>query len=263
MARKKIWLTWLPTEGGDGAEGGSGPQDTVAFLTHSGLEVGGAPWVDDPDNLAWAELGNLLLGENAPDIWLVAGTGPDFAAPATRYALSMIAAMLREAERPIAMACLGLDGALDPEAMPSLLSSALLLDGNDFGWAAQVLNARPAEEEDFRLGVIAQKLLGQWLELGPREGEWHGAMVGAAEGGSITHHAVGTKGQLPQRATLEYPLQGLEAELAGTKFTAWAVQNRLGPEDSYFVRIEGRPARLILGQHPESDEAEVRVLDLI
>ena len=66
MARKKIWLTWLPPEGGSETEGGSGPQDTVAFLTHSGLEVGGAPWVDDPDKLAWSELGNLLLGENAP-----------------------------------------------------------------------------------------------------------------------------------------------------------------------------------------------------
>jgi hypothetical protein len=175
----------------------------------------------------------------------------------------MIAAMLREADRPVAMACLGLDGALDPEAMPSLLNAALLLDGGDFGWAAQILSAQAAEAEDFRLGVIAQKLLGQWLELGPREGEWHGAMIGTAEGGTITHHAVGPKGQLPERAVLEYPLQGLEAELAGTKFTAWAVQNRLGPVESYFVRIEGRPARLILGQHPESDQAEVRVLDLI
>ena len=58
-------------------------------------------------------------------------------------------------------------------------------------------------------------------------------------------------------------MEGLEAELAGTKFVAWAVQNRLGPDDSYFVRFEGRPARLILGQHPEAEEAEVRVLDLI
>ncbi len=260
MARKKIWLTWLPAEN----EGGSGPQDTVAFLTHSGLEVGGAPWVDDPDKLAWSELGNLLLGETAPDTWLVAGTGADFAAPATRYGLSMIAAMLREADPGVATACLGLDGAPDAEALPSFLGSALMLDGNDFGWAGQVLNAQPAaKEEDFRLGVIAQNLLGQWLELGPREGEWHGAMIGAAEGGAITHHAVGLKGQLPERAVLEYPLEGLEADLAGTKFVAWAVQNRLGPADSYFVRIEGRPARVILGQHPESDQPEVRVLDLI
>ena len=260
MANTTVWLTWLPPE----AEDRPGPQDTIAFLTHSGLQVGGAPWVDDPANLAWAELGNLLIGEKAPDVWLIAGEAADFQAPATRYALSMIAAMVREAEGTPAIACFALDGGLESDALPSLLRQALLLDGNDFGWAAKLLNARAATAaDDFRLTVIAQRLIGQWIEVGPRAGAWQGAMVGIGEGGKITHHAVGVRGQLPERAVLEYPLEGLEAELGGTKVNAWAVQNALGPEESYFVRIEGQPARIILGQHPESDTPEVRVLDLI
>lgn len=260
MANKTVWLTWLPSE----AEDRPGPQETIAFLTHSGLQVGGAPWVDDPANLAWAELGNLLIGERAPQTWLVAGEAADFAVPSTRYALSMISAMVGEAPDTPAIACLGLDGGLDAEAMPDLLGRALLLDANDFGWAAKVLSARPSPPtEDYRLTVIAQRLIGQWIEVGPRAGEWQGAMIGTDEGGKITHHAVGPRGQLPERAVLEYPLEGLEAELGGTKVTAWAVQNRLGPEESYFVRVEGQPSRIVLGPHPESDTPEVWVLNLI
>ena len=88
-------------------------------------------------------------------------------------------------------------------------------------------------------------------------------MIGTSEGGTITHHAVGARGQLPEHATIEYPLQGLEAELGGEKYVAWAVQNRIGPAESYFARIEGQPAKLILGQHPESDQADAHVLDLV
>jgi hypothetical protein len=259
MANKTVWLTWLPKE-----DGGPGPQDTIAFMTHSGLQVGGAPWVDDHPNLAWAELGNLLLGDKAPDVWLVAGEQADFTAPGTRYALSMVAAMVREADGAPVTACLGLDGPLAEDALPSLLREAERLDAGDFGWAGKLLSARRrSTEEDFRLSVIAQRLIGQWVEVGPAQGEWQGAMIGASSGGKVTFQAVGEKGQLPEKAVLEYPLEGLQAELAGTTFTAWAVQNKIGPDQSYFVRLEGQPERLILGQHPESDNPEVRVIDLI
>lgn len=259
MANKTVWLTWLPQEGS-----GPGPQDTIAFMSHSGLQVGGAPWVDDHPNLAWAELGNLLLGDKAPDVWLIGGEQADFAAPGTRYALSMVAAMQREAESAPLTACLGLDGPLAEDALPSLLRDAERLDANDFGWAGKLLGARRrGTEEDFRLSVIAQRLIGQWVEIGPTEDEWQGAMIGASGDGKINFQAVGEKGQLPEKAVLEYPLEGLQAELGGTTFTAWAVQNKIGPDQSYFVRLEGQPERLILGQHPESDNPEVRVIDLI
>ncbi len=259
MAGKKLWLTWLP------AEGGAAPHETIAALSQAGFEVGGAPWVDDPDKFAWAELGNLLMGPTGPDLWLVGGTSGDFMGIATRYGLSMIGAMIRDAPKPVTAACLSLDGGLVPEEMPSLLRAAHILDASDPGWPASLADASPAMPagDDFYLSVIAQPMIGQWIELGPRAGEWHGAMIGTGDGGTITHHAVGARGQLPERATVEYPLQGLEAELGDEKFVAWAVQNRIGLTESYFVRIEGRPAKLILGQHPESDEADVHVLDLI
>jgi hypothetical protein len=259
MAGKKLWLSWLP------AEGGVPPNETIAALTQAGLEVGGAPWIDDLDKLAWSELGGLLMGATGPDLWLVGGTSSDFAGNTTRYGLSMIGAMIRDTPKRVAVACLGLDGGLAAADMPSLLQHAHILDAGDPAWPARVADAAPmtAAGDDFYLSVIAQPMIGQWVEIGPRDGDWSGAMIGTSDGGTITHHAVGPRGQLPERTTVEYPLQGLEAELGGEKFVAWAVQNRIGPAESYFVRIEGQPAKMILGQHPDSDQADVHVLDLI
>jgi hypothetical protein len=40
------------------------------------------------------------------------------------------------------------------------------------------------------------------------------------------------------------------------------VQNTLVPEDSYYVKVEGFPARLVIGGHPGTDQAEVFVIEL-
>ncbi len=263
MAGKKVWVTWLP--GGDDAA--VSPQDTLALLTRYGLEVSGAPWIDDLEKLAWSELGGTLLDPANADLWLIAGLESDFQAPEKRYGLSMVAAMAldaRAADLPIL--CLGLDFAPRAAALPSLLRGAKLFDGREQGWGAKAVaaafSAPAGHSEDFRLNVIGHSLIGQWLEVGPVAGEWPGVMLGTSGEGKITHHAVGPRGQLPEKAVLEYPLEGLEAELGGAKFVAWAVQNTLGPGDSYFVRLEGHPAKLILGHHPGADEAEVYVVEL-
>ena len=53
---------------------------------------------------------------------------------------------------------------------------------------------------DFRLNVIAHKMVGQYIEVGPLSGEWKGAMIGVSEGATILIHAVGKRGELPERA---------------------------------------------------------------
>ena len=260
MAGKKVWLTWLP-EG----EGPPQPQETVAALARYGLEVSGAPWVDDLEKVAWAELGGILLDPAKAEIWLVAGRLEDFAEPRLRYGLSLVAAMAREGRGDgFRLVCLGLDGL--PENLPSLLGGGLSLNGSDGGWGAKLVAAaygaaeKPAE--DFRFNVIAHSLIGQWFEIGPDGEDWQGAMLGVSGDAKITHHAVGPRGQLPEKTVLEFQAQGIEAELGDDRFVAWSVQNKLGPGDSYYVKVEGRPAKLILGSHPGSDEAEVRVLSL-
>lgn len=263
MAGKKVWLTWMP-----GGEGAPGPQETVTTLGRYGLEVSGAPWVDDLEKVAWAELGGGLMDAAGPDIWLIAGRRADLEATRNRYGLSLTAAMAGAARgADLQGVCLGLD--FEPEALPTLLGGFRCFDGAGGAWAAKLVaaahagGAAAAQPEDYRFNVIAHSLIGQWLEVGPRDGDWRGAMLGVSEEGEITHHAVGPAGQLPEKAVLEYPTRGIEAELGGTKFTAWAVQNALGPADSYYVKVEGCPARLLFGGHPGTDQAEVTVLDLV
>ena len=264
MAGKKVWLTWMP-----GGEGAPGPQETVATLGKYGLEVAGAPWVDDLEKVAWAELGGGLMDADGPDIWLIAGRRADLEATRNRYGLSLTAAMANGARGAALQGiCLGLDFAPDAAALPTPLAGFRCLDGAGGAWGAKLVAAAhgaatAAPAADYRFNVIAHSIIGQWLEVGPQGGDWKGAMLGVTEEGEITHHAVGPAGQLPEKAVLEYPTQGIEAELGGAKFTAWAVQNRLGPDESYYVKIEGCPARLLFGGHPGTDQAEVTVLDLV
>lgn len=263
MAGKKIWLTWMP-----GGEDAPDPQETVAALGQYGFEVSGAPWVDDLEKVAWAELGGGLMEAAGPDVWLIAGRRADFEAVRNRYGLALTAIMVGAARgADLQGVCLGLDFQPEAEALPTPLGGFRCLDGAGGAWAAKLVAAAhaggAAPPQDYRLNIIAHSMIGQWLEVGPRDGEWQGAMLGVSGEGEITHHAVGPAGQLPEKAVLEYPTQGIEAELGGTKFTAWAVQNALGPEDSYYVKIKGWPARLLFGGHPGTDQAEVTVLDLV
>jgi len=77
-------------------------------------------------------------------------------------------------------------------------------------------------------------------------------------GAEITFHAVGPAGSLPSKTTLNYPMQGLKLEMGDKEYTAWAAQNELNAETSYFVKVEGYPESILFG--PFSPEAEADVL---
>jgi hypothetical protein len=263
MAQKNVWMTWLPR-----GEGAPEPDATVSALNQVGLGVAGSHWVDDLEKVAWVELGGILLEPNKADIWLIAGRKADFEAVRNRYGLSMVAAMVGDArETPLPGICVGLDFQPEAESMPMLLGQFQCLNGSEPAWSAKVVAAAfgktggPSSEE-FRFNVIAHPMLGQWFEVGPRASEWQGVMFGVDGEGTITHHAVGPRGQLPEKSVLEYPSQGIKAALGEREFTAWSVQNALGPEDSYYIKVDGFPNALIIGTHPSSDDAEVIHLKL-
>ena len=263
MAQKKVWMTWLPR-----GEDAPGPDATVSALSQVGLEVAGSHWIDDLEKVAWIELGGLLLDTDKADIWLIAGREADFSETRIRYGLSMVAAMVSDIrEAPLPGMCVGLDFEPDAASLPTLMSQFLCLNGTQAAWPARVVAAAfgktgDTADPELRFNVIAHPMLGQWFEVGPRNSEWNGIMFGVDGAGSITHHAVGPRGQLPEKAVLEYPTQGIKANLGETEFTAWAVQNVLGPEDSYFAKVEGYPNDVIIGAEPNSDEAEVFHLKL-
>jgi hypothetical protein len=113
--------------------------------------------------------------------------------------------------------------------------------------------------------VTAHQYFGQWFEIGPRSGEWQGAMLGVAgEGAALQEHAVGPRGDIPEKTTLNYATSGIKAEVRGIEFDACSVQNPIGEEDSYWIQVRGQPTHVIVGSsHPGSDDQDVWVIDLI
>jgi len=205
------------------------------------------------------------IGWDGDEVWLIAGRGADLALSSNRYGLSLTMARVRSSRDPMpAVIVVGLDGAIAAATLPTLLRGCRTFDGSS-AWAERVLAAtlgKPAAPADsFRLNVLADPTIGQWFEVGPAATTWKGAMFGIAGGGAIDNHAVGPAGGLPERTVLEYALEGIEAEIGDDTYTAWAVQNEIGPEQSYYLKVTGHPARLIIGEHPDSG-AEVSVLCL-
>jgi hypothetical protein len=262
IGRKKVWLTWMPAD-----EGAHHPQSVVRLLGQYGFEVTGGEWVDDLPRMQWLALGAALLETTNADLWLIAGDVKSFAMPSNRYALSLLTATVREGRgEGFPILGLGLDAVPGLESLPTLMRSLQYFSATDQGWPAKLVAAafRPTsvQQPDFRLGVWANPLFGQWFEVGPRGETWAGVMFGVTAEGTITHHAVGPKGQVPERAVLEYPVEGMQAQVRDTAFTAWSVQNALGPDDSYYVKVEGFPAMVVFGGHPGTDQAEVVVIEL-
>ena len=260
MAAKRVWLTWLTKDDV------VGPPTTVAALSKAGFEVAGAAWDDDLEKVAWTELASHLAETDAEEIWLVGGKLESFAEPTKRYGLSMVTAVMQAKRDPLPhVFFLGMDGAPDMDDMPTLLRGARALDASAGAWAERILAAtlrKPtAPDEAFRFNVLADPHMGQWFELGPATGSWNGAMLGITGEGEIQNHAVGPAGALPERTVLEYALEGMQADIAGDEYTLFAVQNDLGPDQSYYVKVFGHPTKMVVGQHPDSD-AEVSVLKL-
>jgi hypothetical protein len=262
MARKKVWLTWMPAD-----EGSYNPQPVIHQLGQYGFDVTGSKWGDDLQHMQWVTLGATLLEVANADLWLIAGDGGDFMRPSNRYALSLLTATLHQHRgEGFPIIGLSLEGIPETATLPTFLRPLQWLSVADQSWPAKMVavafrtkNVAPPE---FRFGVYANPMFGQWFEVGPRHETWAGAMFGVPKEATITHHAVGPRGQVPERSTLEYEIQGMQAEVRGRTFSAHAVQNTIGPEDSYYVRVEGFPATAVFGGHPGMDQAEVFVIDL-
>jgi hypothetical protein len=119
---------------------------------------------------------------------------------------------------------------------------------------------RPWQEEYF-IDIHGNEHIGQWFEIRPTSGAWPGAMFGAADG-EIVFQAVGPAGGLPEKSVLNYPSQGLELSLGDTAYTAWAVQNEINPEVSYYAKVDGHPGSIIFGPFSAEDSADVYVMNL-
>jgi hypothetical protein len=259
QSMKTIWLTSLTSS-----------QDMVksmmAQLNTYGLEVKGHFWEDDLEKVAWSNVRDELL-DPAITLWAVLGSREDLCKPAIRYGLSLLAITV-QAHRgfQIPVVLLQADEALlTSDAMTTPLKAADIYPASDTGLGAKLVakvHKPPGEfSPEYRLDAYGNAHIGQWFELGPGSADWQGAMFGVS-GGEIALHAVGPKGKLPNQSVLNYPLKGLKVALGEKEYVAWAVQNELDAQSSYYLKVEGFPDSVIFGPYSTDKETELYTMSL-
>ena len=255
---KTVWLSSLGTSE-------ETVKNLISQLRTYGLEVKGHFWEDDVEKMAWAKPRGELI---KPDVtlWLILASLENLAKPSIRYGLSLLTLTV-QAKRGLSFPTVILLFQGEPpstEALPMPLKAADFLSLKDPGMAAKLVTKihAPVKETplEYRIDTYGNPQIGQWIEVGPANGAWPGAMFGVADG-EITFHAVGPKGNLPSHSVLRYALRGLKLNLGGKEYTAWAVQNDINSESSYFVKIEGSPESFLFGPHSTREEAEVFVIN--
>ena len=253
---KQVWLTSLSKDEKE-------VQQVMKSLKGYGLGVDGHFWEDDLEKMAWMGPRDMLLSKDIA-AWLLYIRGDAFIKKeSVRYGLSLLA-MTVTAARGLDFPILALlDGAeLDAESLSTPLAGMELMDVSNPASMAKIVAAvhktrgKSVQAPGYRIDVYGNPQIGQWFETGSGDGGWKGAVFGVS-GGNIVFQAVGPKGRLPERSVLHYPVQGMDIEMGGQKFTAWGVQNELTEADSYFVKVEGQPDAIIFGPYPHTDEAEV------
>lgn len=255
MAGRKLCLTWMPTE-----EGAPAPDAAVAALDQAGFDVFGARWKDDVLQHAWAELADALAEPTSAEVWVVAARKQDLEVETNRWGLSAATAVVRSKRgaQPPHFVLVGLDFTPKAEDLPHPLRRHVLLDGSR-PWAARLtlaVRGKPAatRPEGFHLGAVGHPHVGLWLVAAPAEGAWQGVMLGVSDGAKIQQHGVGRRDELPKDTVLEFPIDEIQAEVAGTEFLACACKNEVGPEHAYWVQVQGRPRRVLVGGYPGDED---------
>lgn len=257
---KKIWITSL-------ASSEEIIKKLMGQLKTYGLMGTGHFWEDDLKKMAWIKPRGEILASGVA-AWAIIGADSDFKNPDLRYGLSMLALAVRAARGPaFPIVVLQTTGdALVAEDLPTPLKSVdvLPLESATLGPKLVAKAHTPAGSPttpDYRLDVYGHEHIGQWFEVGPRSGNWNGGMF-AVSGAEILFHAVGPGGQLPEKTVLNFQTRDMKLELKGSEYTAWAVQNPIDADTSYFVKVEGAPDAVLFGPNSEEEDAELFVLSL-
>ena len=256
---KTIWLTSLDSSR-DPVE------KLMAQMKPYGIEIKGHFWVDNLEKMAWLQAREELL---KPDVmaWLILASQEKWSVPSIRYGLSLLRIMLQAKKGvafPTGVLFTGEEGP-SLESFPTPLRGVEIFSLIDPSLSAKLVAKayKPPQEisGEYRMDIHGTPAIGQWFEIGPQNDTWSGAMFGVAEG-EIHFHAVGPKGSLPAQAVVEYPVKGLKMRLGEKDYTAWAVQNEMNPQVSYFVKISGYPETILFGSYSSQEEAEMYIVRL-
>lgn len=251
---KSLWLTSL-------AKDEETIQKMVAKFQKYGLQLQGHFWNNDNDKLAWLGAKEELISDQI-GVWAILGSREELAQDDLRYGLSMLALTV-QARKGVGFPMVILQSAGDPiscKELPTPLKRAIVLPVENPGTPAKLVAKVHAKAPDvpaaYYLDMVGNEQLGQWLEVRPTGDAWPGVIFGV-DGGEIVFQAVGAPGRLPKKTTLNYAMQGLKLEMGGTEFTAWAAQNEVSVNSSYYVKVKGCPKTLLFGPYAENAEAEL------
>jgi hypothetical protein len=231
-----------------------------------GLEVQGHFWKDDLKKMAWMGARDSLM-DTKITMWAILGSDDELLAADTLYGLSLLA-ITAQAQRGLHFPIMILQTrgeSISSEQLSTPLKGAEVMPASDAGLGAKLVARvhKPAKQlsSEYHMDVYANEQIGQWFEVRPQNSSWPGVMFGVA-GAEIAFHAVGPSGSLPAKTVLNYPMEGLKLEMGGKEYTAWAAQNELDSETSYFIKVEGFPESIVFGAYSAEEAAEVFVVRL-
>jgi hypothetical protein len=255
---KRVWITSLVRDEKQ-------VSTVLGTAKKYGLDANGHFWTDDLQHMSWLGPSENILHPDT-GLWVIMGSEKDMQASSARYGLALLTLMVQAKKGHgfhILWACT--EGSLKAEALPTPLRGAEIVATADPSLGAK-LTARantpaPKVAAEYRLDIHANPGFGVWMEVGSVKGNaWEGVLLGV-QGGEVDAHGVGEAGKLPQKSVLEYPMKGLKLTLGEREFTAWAVQNKLGENTSYFARIKDVPKAMLFGPLAQGEEAEVHVIE--
>jgi hypothetical protein len=257
--KKKVWITSL-------SKNEEQVKTMMGLVQKYGLQPEGHFWVDDVKKMAWlAPKDNLIDPETS--LWMILGSEKDIGTDSVCYGLALLAITVQAQKSngfPIMWICT--EGEVTPDKLPTPLNGADIFDVSNPSLGAKLTvkaNAAPKKVPlEYRLDLHANVGFGLWFEIGPVSGqEWTGALLGV-DGAEINFQGVGSAGKLPDKAVLEYPIQGMKLELRDKEYTAWAVKNKLDENNSYYARVEGMAKSILFGPFSEDEQADVYTVDL-
>ncbi|MBN1850084.1 MAG: hypothetical protein JW932_16040 [Deltaproteobacteria bacterium] len=256
---KTIWITSL----------GTSPepiQQLMIQMKAYGIDVQGHFWKDDLKAMAWQAGRENLLDSNIAMLGIL-GSDKELLFQDTLYGLSLLTITV-QAQRGSNFPIMILQTAgdtIDSDRLSLPIQGARIMSLSDAGLGAKLVAAVHKQPKaippEYYLDILGNEQIGQWFEVRPKQGNWPGVMFGV-EGADIAFQAVGPSGSLPAKTVLNYPMQGLRLEMGGKEYTAWATQNELNPETSYYVKVEGFPQSILFGPYSTEQQADVFIIRL-
>ncbi len=246
-------------------------------IADKGLNVIATAWQDSADNIGLTI--KELVAENVA-LWIILGDNKTFENEKTRAAISLIyLAALHQRDGKILPIMFSPNQDENTFTPPNIfndatnflaIKNATTILKNKIATKAFILVSKNPQlannNENYRFNVICPTGLGLWLEIGAKTENWQGIILGSYGNNSEpVAHGVGVKNVIPQKATLNYPVKGMQIELTDKKFIAWGCQNLLTPDISYFVKLNEIPTDIIFAEFPKDEQSspEMYIMSLI